>query len=109
MKQKVGDKTPVWSGGQRKLFRIAGMVVRQETGDGQPVWEYVLQSLEDPEDSRAARQFRFAYWLTTPSRQNFGRNAPVLREETLLELMEEALNTGFFSDVFVQRLRVALE
>jgi len=115
VKQKVGDVVTFSYDGQEMFrFKIIDMVVWKEDFDdsaGHWAWTYTLQLLEDFANPEVGRQLRLAYWVATPKTggyDRFGQYAPTLNEQTLLELMRQAIEKRFFSSTFVHNLKGAL-
>ena len=49
-------------------------------------------------------EFWFPHWITTDKERFAGQNAPMIREDSLLELFQKAIRKGFFSDNFLRQL-----
>jgi len=62
-----------------------------------------------PEHSRV---LWFAYWISTrktSDRMRMGQGAPMLEEDVLLELLQDAITKGLFTNEFMRKLSGALE
>ena len=50
-------------------------------------------------------EFWFPHWITTKGKERFaGQNAPMMDEDSLFELLQEAIRREFFSDNFLYQL-----
>ncbi len=53
-------------------------------------------------------EFWFPYWISiNDSKEKYGQFAPMMGEETLLELLKEAIRQDFFTKGFLNRLHEA--
>jgi hypothetical protein len=53
-------------------------------------------------------EFWFPYWITIGGKEKYGQFAPMIGENALLELLEEAIRQDFFSKGFLTSLGKAI-
>jgi hypothetical protein len=53
-------------------------------------------------------EFWFPYWITINGKEKYGQFAPMIPEAALLELMQKAIERGFFSKDFLSRLQTTI-
>ena len=61
--------------------------------------------------SKVDKVLWFAYWISTDKTKGklkWGQGAPMLEEDTLLNLLKDALRRKFFSDGFIKELHAEL-
>ena len=49
-------------------------------------------------------EYWFPYWITIKGREKYGQYAPMMDEDSLLELLQEAIKKEFFSQNFLHKL-----
>ena len=54
--------------------------------------------------SEDKNEFWFPYWISIKGKERYGQFAPMLGETSLLELMSNAIQQGFFSHDFLHQL-----
>jgi len=55
-----------------------------------------------PSDDK--NEFWFPYWITIGGKEKYGQFAPMIGEQSLLKLLQEAIKQSFFSKDFLQHL-----
>jgi len=76
---------------------------------GTALFEPTIVKIEwekSPSDDR--HEFWFPYWITIGGKQKYGQFAPMMGERSFLELLQNAIRQGFFSEDFLQRLGQAI-
>ena len=59
--------------------------------------------------SEDKNEFWFPYWMTIGGREKYGQFAPMIGEEALLELLQDAIEQDFFSKGFLRGLDSAID
>jgi hypothetical protein len=54
-------------------------------------------------------EFWFPYWITIGGKEKYGQFAPMIGEEALLELVQDAVRQDFFSEKFLTRLQKVVD
>lgn len=54
--------------------------------------------------SKDKNEFWFPYWITIADKEKYGQFAPMIGENSLLELLGSAIEQDFFSEDFLQSL-----
>ena len=49
-------------------------------------------------------EFWFPYWIAIGGKEKYGQFAPMIGENALFELLQDAISQGFFSKHFLKRL-----
>ena len=65
-----------------------------------------IQREQSPSDDK--HEFWFPYWITIGGKEKYGQFAPMIGENALLELLEDAIGQGFLSRNFLQGLSKAI-
>jgi len=50
----------------------------------------------------------FPYWITIKGKEKYGQYAPMMGEDSLLELLQEAIRKEFFSENFLDQLHKSI-
>jgi hypothetical protein len=69
----------------------------------------IVQIQWETAPSKGRHEFWFPYWITIGGKEKYGQFAPMIGESDLLELLQEAINQGFFSVKFLQNLRKTID
>jgi hypothetical protein len=105
---KVGHKTKIKYWGNYTVERIAQLkkpveCYSEEIGAALFHPTIVKISWEKP-PSKDMHEFWFPYWMTIRGKEKYGQFAPMIGENALLELIEEAIGQDFFSKGFLSSL-----
>lgn len=124
MKLKVGDKVrPTYRGqvvAEYKVKKIAKLeqprkhysVVKGDALLNPTI--VLLQALDDayPALGNGHKELWFPYWIATPAtnmKERYGQFAPMFTDDVFLELLEKAIEQGFFTKHFLAGLNHTLE
>ena len=55
-------------------------------------------------DKNFSHEFWFPYWITTYGKEKYGQFAPMMTEDNLLDLLQEAIRQDFFTEIFLRQL-----
>ncbi len=89
----------------KKVARLKKPIPRYSDKIGEALFNPTLVKIEwERPPSEEKQEFWFPYWLTTGGKEKYGQYAPMIGEQALLELLEEAIKENFFSDNFLTQL-----
>jgi len=72
---------------------------------GEALFNPTLVKIEwEKPPSEEKHEFWFPYWISIKGREKYGQFAPMMGESSLLELLVNAMNQGFFSEYFLREL-----
>ena len=54
-------------------------------------------------------EFWFPYWMTVDGKEKYGQFAPIIGENALLELLQDAIEQDFFSEGCLRSLQETIE
>lgn len=72
---------------------------------GTALFEPTIVKIEwekSPSDDK--HEFWFPYWITISGKQKYGQFAPMMGENSFLELLQRAIDQDFFSEDFLKSL-----
>ncbi|MFC1909299.1 hypothetical protein ACFLXD_05560 [Chloroflexota bacterium] len=109
---KVGQRSKAKYWGNysvKKVARPMKPVECHNSEQGVVFFEPTIVQLEwEKPPSEDKHEFWFPYWMTIEGKEKFGQYAPMIGEKTLLELFQDAIGQGFFSEKFLNGLRKAI-
>jgi len=109
---KVGQESKAKYWGKytvKKVARPKKPVECHNIEQGVVFFEPTIVQLEwENPPSEDKHDFWFPYWMTIEGKEKFGQYAPMIGEKTLLELLQDAIGQGFFSEKFLNDLRRAI-
>ena len=105
---EVGQKKQAKYWGKFVVKKVASLKEPQECycqEIGTAWFKPTLVKIEwDNPPSDDKHEFWFPYWITIGGKEKYGQFAPMIGEKSFLELFENAINQGFFSDDFLTEL-----
>lgn len=109
---KVGHKTKIKYWGNYTVEKVAQLkkpveCYSAEIGAALFHPTIVKISWENP-PSKDVHEFWFPYWMTISGKEKYGQFAPMIGENALFELLQEAINQDFFSRAFLTSLGRAI-
>lgn len=63
----------------------------------------------DKEPSWDKHEYWLPYWITIGGKEKYGQFAPMIGENALLELLENAIEQGFFSNELLSKLATTIK
>lgn len=124
MKLKVGDKVrPTYRGQVVAEYEVKKIAKLEEPRKyysivkGDELFNptiILLEALDDgfPTLGKGHKELWFPYWIATSAtntKERYGQFAPMFTEDVFLELLEKAIEKGFFTKPFLARLNHTLE
>lgn len=109
---KVGQQSKAKYWGKytvRKVARPRKPVECHNSEQGVVYFEPTIVQLEwekPPSDDK--HEFWFPYWMTIEGKEKFGQYAPMIGQKTLFELLQDAIEQGFFSENFLRKLHTVI-
>lgn len=109
---KVGQKKEAKYWGRfvvRKVARLRKPVECHSRDIGTAIFDPTIVKIywdDAPSDDK--HEFWFPYWITINGKEKYGQFAPMIGEKALLELFQDAIQQGFFSDEFLHGLQKAI-
>jgi len=94
----------------RKVARLEKPVECHCQDIGTAMFDPTIAKIEwEAPPSQDKHEFWFPYWITIGGKEKYGQFAPMIGDGALLELLQEAIGQGFFSDEFLQGLKKAID
>ncbi len=84
-----------------KVVEIDTPEIAESAETGKAIFKYTLAKIRW---SDGKCDFWFPYWVTIKGKERYGQYAPMLSEGSLLNLLQKAINGGFFSKTFLNKL-----
>lgn len=93
----------------KKVARLKQPVPCYSQDKGKALFNPVIVKMEwDIPPSDDKNEIWFPYWITwsdISNKERYGQYAPMIGEESLLELLEDAIRQDFFNESFLAKLR----
>ena len=110
---KVGHHGKVGYWGKytvKKVARISKPVECHSEEVGVALFDPTIVQIEwEKPPSEDKNELWFPYWITIGGKEKYGQYAPMIGEQALLELLQDAIEQDFFSEDFLQGLREAID
>ena len=112
---KEGYRSKAKDGGNYTVKRVARLKQPVECYSqvkGKALFNPVIVKMKwDTPSSDDKHEFWFPYWITwsdISDKERYGQYAPMIGEKALLELLDDAISQDFFSEGFLNNLRVTI-
>jgi len=86
----------------KKVAQLKAPEIAHSAEVGKALFNYTLVQRQWKADG--GYNFWFPYWVTIKGKERFGQYAPMMGEDSLLELLREAIRKEFFSKNFLNQL-----
>ena len=109
---EIGQKSKTKYWGDRtykKIARLKKPVECYNPEQGTVYFDPMIIQIEwDTPPSGDRHELWFPYWMVIDGKRKYGQFAPMIGENSLLELLEDAIGQGFFTRNFLQGLDKAI-
>ena len=90
----------------KKVAQLTKPVICCSEEIGEALFNPTLVQIEwERSPSEDKHEFWFPYWITTRGKEKYGQYAPMMGENSLLELLQEAIRKDFFNENFLHQLQ----
>ena len=103
IKEGQQSKTRYW--GEYEVIKVVQLKAPESAHSaevGEALFKYTLVQIRWKGDG--GYNFWFPYWTTIKDKERYGQYAPMMSEDSLLELLQEAMRKEFFSENFLHQL-----